>query len=81
MRDVNAYLSAQQAKTSGEKAEEWNQMEEYYNKKWVEILVTSKDDIFTCTHFVHLIKMNFNNMYIWFISIIKTPMFISFMIM
>lgn len=33
MRDVNAYLSAQQAKSTGEKAEEWNQMEEYYNKK------------------------------------------------
>ncbi|KAG8189314.1 hypothetical protein JTE90_019071 [Oedothorax gibbosus] len=33
MRDVNAYLSAQQAKATGEKAEEWNQMEEYYNKK------------------------------------------------
>ncbi|KFM77757.1 26S proteasome non-ATPase regulatory subunit 13, partial [Stegodyphus mimosarum] len=33
MRDVNAFLSAQQAKSSPERAEEWAQLEEYYNKK------------------------------------------------
>ncbi|GFR04318.1 26S proteasome non-ATPase regulatory subunit 13 [Trichonephila clavata] len=33
MRDVGAYLSAQQAQSSPEKAEEWAQMEEFYNKR------------------------------------------------
>ncbi|KAF8789120.1 26S proteasome non-ATPase regulatory subunit like protein [Argiope bruennichi] len=33
MRDVTAYLSAQQTQGSPEKAQEWAQMEEYYNKK------------------------------------------------
>jgi len=38
MRDVNAYLSAQQAKGSPERAEEWGKLEEYYNKKlWHQI--------------------------------------------
>ncbi|XP_062612417.1 26S proteasome non-ATPase regulatory subunit 13-like [Saccostrea cucullata] len=32
-RDVGAYLSEQQRKTSGEVASEWGQIEELYNKK------------------------------------------------
>lgn len=35
MRDVNAYLSAQQTKGTPERAEEWAKLEEYYNKKYV----------------------------------------------
>lgn len=33
MRDVNAYITSQQAKGSPERAEEWAKLEEYYNKK------------------------------------------------
>ncbi|GIX92050.1 26S proteasome non-ATPase regulatory subunit 13 [Caerostris darwini] len=33
MRDVSAYLTAQQAQENPEKAQEWAKMEEYYNKK------------------------------------------------
>ncbi|GIY35425.1 26S proteasome non-ATPase regulatory subunit 13 [Caerostris extrusa] len=33
MRDVSAYLTAQQTQENPEKAQEWAKMEEYYNKK------------------------------------------------
>lgn len=33
-RDVGAYLAEQQRKSSGEVATEWEQLEEFYNKKY-----------------------------------------------
>ncbi|XP_042902309.1 26S proteasome non-ATPase regulatory subunit 13 [Parasteatoda tepidariorum] len=44
MRDVNAYLTAQQTKSTPERAEEWALMEEYYNKKlWHQITLKLLD--------------------------------------
>ncbi|XP_054707398.1 26S proteasome non-ATPase regulatory subunit 13-like [Uloborus diversus] len=51
MRDVNIYLSAQQSKSSPERAEEWAQLEEYYNKKLWHQLTLKLLDIVKAPYF------------------------------